>query len=216
MPHSRPQGYLATPAAGEGPGLVVLHPWWGLNAVMESVCDRLASEGFVTFAPDLYHGQVATTIEEAERLVRSLDDAQVEAQIADAVDFVSEKASEGSSGLGVIGFSLGAYYALKVSADEPDRVRAVVVFYGTGHQDFQGSQAVYLGHFAEEDAFEPESEVNRLESNIRAAGRPATFYTYAGTGHWFFEGDRPDAYDQAAAELAWERTVAFLKEALSS
>jgi carboxymethylenebutenolidase len=216
MSHSQPQGYLAIPAAGEGPGLLVLHPWWGLNALMESVCDRLASEGFVAFAPDLYHGQVAATIEEAERLSRSLDEAQVEAQIADAVEFVSERASEDSSGLGVIGFSLGAYYALKLSADGPDRVRAVVVFYGTGYQDFRGSKAVYLGHFAETDPFEPESEVERLERNIRAAGCPATFYTYADTGHWFFEGDRPDAYNQVAAQLAWERTIRFLKEALSS
>ncbi|HEX9596797.1 MAG TPA: dienelactone hydrolase family protein, partial [Anaerolineales bacterium] len=73
------------------------------------------------------------------------------------------------------------------------------------------SRAAYLGHFAENDDFEPKSAVDELEESLKAAGRPVTFYTYPETGHWFVEADRADAYDQAAAELAWERTLEFLK-----
>jgi len=82
--------------------------------------------------------------------------------------------------------------------------------------DYQRSQATYLGHFAEHDDFEPPSNVRSLEDALRAAGRPVTFHTYPGTGHWFFEQDRTGAYDQAAADLAWERTLAFLRRALPS
>jgi carboxymethylenebutenolidase len=88
----------------------------------------------------------------------------------------------------------------------------VIVFYGTGPADFSKSRASYQGHFAENDPFEPESEVTGLEDSLRAAGRPVALFKYKGTGHWFFEPDRADAYNPEAAELAWERTIAFLKE----
>ena len=71
---------------------------------------------------------------------------------------------------------------------------------------------MYLGHFAENDEFEPQTEVDALEDALRQAGRLVTFYRYPGTGHWFFEPDRTDAFDAAAAELAWDRTLAFLKD----
>jgi len=73
------------------------------------------------------------------------------------------------------------------------------------------SRAAYLGHFAENDQFEPQSNVDNLEETLRRAGRPVTFYIYSGTGHWFFEPDVSQAYKQAAASLAWDRTWAFLK-----
>jgi carboxymethylenebutenolidase len=111
----------------------------------------------------------------------------------------------------VLGFSLGAYFALDLSATHPEAVRSVVIFYGTGPADFRRSKAAYLGHFAESDPFEPRAEVDKLESAIRSAGRPVTFHHYAGTGHWFFEPDRSDAYQEVAATLAWDRTLAFLE-----
>jgi carboxymethylenebutenolidase len=83
--------------------------------------------------------------------------------------------------------------------------------YGTRPGDYGGSKAEYLGHFAEMDEFEPQSEVDQLEEALRNAGRPATFHHYEGTGHWFFEPDRTVAFNQAAAALAWARTLAFLK-----
>ena len=207
------QSFLAVPASGKGRGVLVLHPWWGVNDTIKRFCGQLSEAGFVAFAPDLYHGKIATTIAEAERLSRALDGKQARAEIAHAVDFLSERA-QGGRELAVIGFSLGAYYALDLSATVPKHVRAVVVFYGTGPTDFGASRAEYLGHFAEADQYESEAEVNNLELSLVAAGRPVTFYRYAGTGHWFFEPERTDAYNPAAATLAWERTLTFLKNSL--
>jgi carboxymethylenebutenolidase len=116
----------------------------------------------------------------------------------------------------VLGFSLGAFYALDLSATEPELVRKVVLFYGTGDGDLSRSQAAYLGHFAEHDPFEPEANVGGLEVALRRFGRPVTFHRYPGAGHWFFEPDRPEAYDPAAATLAWERTLDFLRCPISA
>jgi carboxymethylenebutenolidase len=114
----------------------------------------------------------------------------------------------------MIGFSLGASYALDLAAADPEHIRSVVLFYGTGGGDFSTARAAYLGHFAENDAFEPQPNVDDLEESLRRAGRPVTFYRYPGTGHWFFEPDRIEAYNQAAASLAWERTLTFLRHSL--
>lgn len=211
---SQPEGYLAVPRPGKGPGVLVLHAWWGLNDTMKEACERLADEGFVAFAPDLYKGRLATTVEEAKILSSQLDDQQATGDIADAVDFLWARADVDDRGLGVIGFSLGAYYALQLSAEDPDRVRAVVLFYGTGSADFSRSKAVYQGHYAETDPYEPAEDVDWLESALKSAGRPVTFYRYEGVGHWFFESDRADAYNEPAAGLAWERAVAFLGNTL--
>jgi carboxymethylenebutenolidase len=205
-------GYLARPERGEGPGVLVLHAWWGLNDTMRAVCTRLAEAGFVAFAPDLYHGKVADTIADAETLGKALDTnyLQAKAEIADATRFLGERAGQADRGLAVIGFSLGAYYALDLAAAAPEHIRSVVIFYGSGGGDFSTSRAAYLGHFAENDPYEPQSNVDDLEETLRRAGRPVTFYSYSGTGHWFFEPDRSEAYNQAAASLAWDRTLAFL------
>ena len=216
MQHQQPEGYLALPPAGTGPGVLVLHAWWGLNETAQAVCTRLAAEGYVVFAPDLYHGQLATTVAEAEGLAEALDNQQARADVAAAVDLIAQRAVPGGRGIAVVGFSLGAFYALDLSVADPGRVSAVVLFYGTGPGDYARSRAAYLGHFAEKDPFEPATNVDWLEGALRAAGRPVTFYRYPGTGHWFFEPDRTDAYDEAAATLAWERTLAFLKESLPS
>lgn len=211
------RGYLALPERGEGPGVLVLHAWWGLNDTIRAVCTRLAEAGFVAFAPDLYHGKVADTIADAEILGRALDanHLQAKAEIADATRFLSERAGQADGGLAVLGFSLGAYYALGLAAADPDHIRSVVLFYGTGGDDFSNSKAAYLGHFAENDVYEPQSNVDDLEEALKRAGRPVTFYRYPGTGHWFFEPDRTEAYNQAAASLAWDRTLAFLKRSAS-
>jgi carboxymethylenebutenolidase len=215
MEITQPLGYLATPENGSGIGLLVLHPWWGLNDTMKSVCKRLADKGYTVFAPDLYLGKIAATIEAAEALSQELNEEQAKVDISNAVEFLSGLDAVTRPELGVIGFSLGAYYALGLSVDDPQRVRAVVLFYGTGEGDFAKSRSAYLGHFAQTDEYEPESFVQNVEQALRAAGRPVTFYIYENTGHWFFEPDRPDAYNPAAAQLAWERTLAFLKDSLS-
>jgi carboxymethylenebutenolidase len=212
MPIVQPDGYLAMPAAGNGRAVLVLHAWWGLNDTIRAFCTRLADSGFVAFAPDLYHGKVADNIADAERLGQALDTnhLQAKSEIAEAAKFLHERAGPLDRSLAVVGFSLGAFYALDLSVAEPERIRSVVVFYGTGGGDFSRSKAAYLGHFAEVDQFEPPANVASLEAALRNAGRPVTFHRYPGTGHWFFEPDRAQAFNQAAASLAWERTLAFL------
>lgn len=213
MPPSQPQGFLAVPTAGTGPGVLVLHAWWGLNDTIKALCARLADAGFVAFAPDLYHGKVADTIAGAEALSQALDANyhQARTEVAEAARFLGEQVGSTDRGLAAIGFSLGASYALDISNIAPELIRSVVIFYGTWVEDLSRSRADYLGHFAENDPFEPQAQVDKLEDYIRRMGRPVTFHRYPGTGHWFFEPDRADAYDQAAAALAWERTLIFLK-----
>ncbi len=174
MPHNQPDGYLAVPPTGNGNGVLVLHAWWGLNDTMKAFCNRLAESGFVVFAPDLYHGKVTDQIAEAETLGAALDTNvdQARAEIADAVTFLKERAGASDSGLAVIGFSLGAYYALDLSVNDPENIRSVVLFYGTGPADFSRSKAAYLGHFAENDEFEPLSGVDALEETYKAGGPP--------------------------------------------
>jgi carboxymethylenebutenolidase len=213
MTLSRPQGFLALPSVGQGPGVLVLHAWWGLNDAIKAFCARLAESGFHAFAPDLYHGKVTDNIADAEILGKALDTnhLQAKAEIADATMFLNERAGQADRGLAVIGFSLGAYYALDLAAADAEHLRSVVIFYGTGSGDYSSSRAAYLGHFADNDEFEPQSNVDHLEESLRRAGRPVTFHRYPGTGHWFFEPDRAQAYNQAAARLAWDRTLAFLR-----
>jgi len=218
MTHSQPQGFLAVPPAGKGPGVLVLHAWWGLNDTIKALCAQLAEAGFVAFAPDLYHGKVADTIAGAEALSKALDAnyQQARAEVAEATRFLNERVGQADVGLAAIGFSLGASYALDISHTAPDYIRSVVIFYGTWVEDLSHSRAAYLGHFAENDPFEPQANVDRLEEYLRRVGRPVTFYRYPGTGHWFFEPDRSDAYNREAAVLAWERTLTFLRESLPS
>ena len=199
--------------SGKGDGVLVLHAWWGLNDTIKAFCTRLAQSGFIAFAPDLYHGKVADTIPGAEALGKALDanSLQAQAEIAEATKFLDERAGATSRGLAVIGFSLGANYALDLAPADPEHIRSVVLFYGTGGGDFSSSRADYLGHFAENDPYEPLAGVDELEQALRKTGRPVTFYRYSGTGHWFFEPDRVDAYNPAAASLAWDRTLAFLR-----
>lgn len=212
MPRTQPEGFLATPPSGNGRPVLVLHAWWGLNDTAKAFCTRLSESGFTAFAPDLYHGKVADQIPDAEALVKALfaNSARAVAEAAEAARFLHERAGQPADGVAVIGFSMGASVALDLAADHPDLVRSVVLFYGIGAADFSKSRAAFLGHFAENDDFEPRPGVDELEEALRRAGRPATFHHYPGTGHWFFEPDRSGAYDREASDLAWARTLAFL------
>jgi carboxymethylenebutenolidase len=215
MPRTQPDGHLVPSATGTGNGVLVLHAWWGLNDTMKAFCTRLADSGFTVFAPDLYHGQIAGTIGDAEALANALDaDAdKARADISDATDFLAEQAGQADRSIAVVGFSLGAAYALDLSISDPERIRSVVLFYGTGPGgDLTRSKAAYLGHFAETDEFEPLSGVDALETALKGAGRPVTFHRYPDVRHWFFEPDRPQAFNAEAARLAWDRTVEFLRE----
>jgi len=207
-------GYLVLPESNKGTGVLVLHAWWGLNDFFKGFCERLAKEGFVVLAPDLYHGRTATTIDEAKQLRSKLNQKQVSTDILSAVEQLLALPAVTSTSLGAIGFSLGGHWALWLSLAKPEFISAVTVFYGTKNADYSQAQAAYLGHFAESDEWVATSGVKKLEKSLRTANRPATFYVYEGTGHWFFEKDRKEAYNAKAAELAWKRTLEFLQKQL--
>lgn len=210
------RAYVAVPEGARGPGVLVLHAWWGLTSVFTDVCDRLAAAGYVALAPSLYaDGATAESIAEAEALIAAHDRApgEAEAVVLAAVEQLRGLPEVTDAGIGVIGFSMGAYWALRLSQVRPADVSAVVAVYGTGNGDYRAARAAYLGHFAEQDEFEPLEGVRALESTIRATGREVAFYVYPGTGHWFVEPNRPE-YDAEAADLVWERTLAFLKARL--
>lgn len=209
----RAVGYEALPASGSGPGVLVLHAWWGLNDVFRAVCDRLAEAGFVAVAPDLWGGAVATTIEEAEGLLEQRDGAAMERAAVEALSYLRAHPAVRGTDLGAIGFSMGAAWAIALAGEHPD-LHAVVLFYGCGETDFAAARAAFLGHFAESDPYESEEYLQQMEAAMRAAGREVEIHRYAGVGHWFFEENRPDAYNLAAASLAWERTLPFLRERL--
>ena len=195
------RAYLATPDHGNGAGVLVLHAWWGLTTDFTAICDRLAENGFVALAPDLYpDGATAQTIPEAEALRDTLDEAgdETEATVQQAAERLLDLPGVTGGRIGVIGFSLGAYFALQLSQSRPELVGAAVTVYGTDDGDYSTATAAYLGHFAENDDYEPLDLVQTLETRIRAAGREATFYTYPCTSLWFFEPSRTDVYNAEA------------------
>lgn len=208
-------GYLAVPSSGTGVGLLVLHAWWGLNAFFRTFCDRLAEEGFVVFAPDFYDGAVAGSIAEAEVLVETLGYEAAQKTVLEALETLRQNPAVQGDHVGVIGFSMGAYWSVLLSILRPEYVAATVLFYGVGEGDFTAARCAYQGHFAETDAWEPMEQVQAMETALRTASREVNFYIYPEVGHWFFEENQPEAYDAEAAGLAWERTLTFLKERLA-
>jgi len=200
-------------AAGDfrpgAPGVVVLHPWWGLNDDVVAFVDRLAAAGFAVVAPDLFDGKVAATVEDAERLAGSADEASVDAIALAAVDHLADRLGP-TAKLAALGFSYGAAMAISAPT-ERDRLDASVVYYGT----YTGSiltraRVPVLGHFAETDPFETDEGIAEFEEGLKSAGRDVVIHRYPGTGHWFAEPSR-DAYRAEAADLAFERTVTFLQ-----
>jgi carboxymethylenebutenolidase len=210
---SMEKAYVAVPQSGKGPGVLVLHAWWGLNDFFKRFCDRLAGAGFVALAPDLYGGKIASTVEDAENLVSSLDRKRANSTMLAALDALKAHPAVTGEGLGAVGFSLGALFALQVADQRPADIAAVVVFYG-GEGPVASPLSV-LGHFAERDGWGADPpEVQELKKMLLDAGGEALFHTYPGTQHWFFESDVTAAYHEEAATLAWTRTVEFLRNRL--
>lgn len=200
----------AAGAAGPGtPGVVMFHPWWGLNDDVVAYADRLAAAGFAVVAPDQFGGLVASTIEEADRLSGAVDEAAVDAIALAAVDHLADRLGP-TARLAALGFSFGAAWSMWSPA-ERDRLVASVVYYGsTAGPSLSRASVPVLGHFAETDPYEPDEAIAAFEATLRWAGRDIVIHRYPGTGHWFAEPSR-DAYRAEAADLAFERTVAFLR-----
>jgi carboxymethylenebutenolidase len=209
------RGYLAVPSHPKG-AVLVLHAWWGLNDFFKGYADRLASQGYLAFAPDLYDGPVAKTVEEAKVLhsEKEKDDVRMKTIILGAEEFLRSNPSVSGRKIGVIGFSMGAAWSYLLSTMKPESVGAVVVFYGAWPTDFSKAKAAFLGHFSPDDEWEPIDGIKATESKLREAGRDVEFHFYPGTKHWFVEENRPVEYNRDAADLAWKRTIAFLDNKL--
>lgn len=215
-PRSSSTAYVVTPESGRGPGVMVLHGWWGLTSFVRRSCDRLADEGFVAIAPDLFGGETADRPDQAQELLARIDVDEVVSAVLSTSSALRDLPATVDRPVGVIGMSMGASLALWLATRAPEQVGAAVVYYGSQDIDFETVTAPILGHFAERDELVSDDEVVEMEAHLRLLGKEVEFHRYAGTGHWFIEDDRPAAYDASAAQLAWDRTVGFLHHHLDS
>lgn len=210
------RGYLALPGARSGPGVLVIQEWWGLVDHVRDVCDRLAREGFVALAPDLYRGEATGDPGEAQRLMMDLDIPRAESDLdAAATRLLGQDGVEGPK-LGCIGFCMGGQLALKAGSTNA-RIGAVVDCYGIHPNvslDCDGMGAAVFGVFAENDGFIPPEAVRDLEAKLASAGVRARLKTYLGVDHAFLNDSRPDVYDAATAKEAWSDILAFLRAEL--
>lgn len=206
-------GYLSLPA-GKGGGVIVIQEWWGLVPHIKDVADRLASEGYVALAPDLYHGTTTTEPDEAGKLMMSMKMDQAAKDMSGAFEYL--KAHEACNGkVGDIGFCLGGGLSLWLATLKP--LDACVVYYGIlpGVQpDLSRLSAPVLGHYAERDNFASPEKAHELEQQVRALGKHMQIYIYTGTEHAFFNDTRPEVHNKPAAKLSWDRTLGFLKQHL--
>jgi carboxymethylenebutenolidase len=209
-------GWLATPAAGKvkGKGVIVIQEWWGLVGHIKSVAGRFAAEGFTALAPDLYHGQQTKSPDEAGKLLMALDVPRAERDLSASVQHLMTLTGGGK--VGVVGFCMGGALSLFTACVNGDRVGACVIYYG-GHPkveyDFDRVQAPVLGHWAEHDDWANQSR-DRFREAFDRLGKKYEFHTYPGTKHAFFNDERPEVHDAAAAKLSWTRTLAFFDQNL--
>jgi len=214
-------GYLATPPGGSGPGVIVIQEWWGLVPQIKRVCDRLAAEGFVGLAPDLYHGESAshTEMDKAGQLMSSLPPDRAARDMGGAVGFLLGHQAVQGEAVGATGFCMGGALTLLLAALQGPRIGAAVPYYGAPLGDtapeWSGLTASVLGHFAEEDQFFPVGPVRELEASLKKMGKDVTFVYHPGMGHAFANEDNAlGTYDAEAAQQAWGRTVEFLHKHL--
>lgn len=208
--------YIAIPKAGTGPGVLVLHSWWGLNAFFRSLCDRFAEAGLVALAPDLYDGRVASTINTAKKLraeVTASRRVPVYKVLMAAIEQLSSHDAVARRDVGIVGFSMGGHWALWLAQRPELPVTSTVVFYAARNGNFANRRSRFQFHFAEEDQWVSTASVKKMRQSLEIAGNDAEYYEYPGTIHWFFEADRQDAFDPSAAALAWNRSLSFLHDA---
>jgi carboxymethylenebutenolidase len=210
-------GYLAEPKGkGPFPAVVVVIEWWGLNDQIKGVADRLAAEGYVALVPDLYYGKVTADPEKAHELMRGLDEKVAVKDLSSAVGYLRSLPEVGSSKVGSIGFCMGGGVSLRLALAGAG-LSGAVMFYGQPETDPAALKSVscpVLGLFGAEDQGIPTEKVEEMAKQLNQVGKGAEVKTYPGAGHAFFNETRP-SYNQAAAEDAWKRTLAFFKANLS-
>lgn len=208
-------GELVLPAGdGKAPAVVLIQEWWGVNDHIRSLLDRLAAEGFVALAPDLYHGTVTRDPEEASRLLNALDKPRAVEEIAGAVSYLTGH-PRGNGKVGVMGFCMGGAFAFASAAMIPE-IGAAVPFYGipSPAPSYADVSAPILAHFASRDGWAKASDAEALQRQLQGLGKSMELHVYD-ADHAFMNDTRPEVYAPEAAKLAWERSIAFLRRNLA-
>ncbi len=210
------RGYLAHPEGSPRglPGVLVIHEWWGLNDDIRTKARRLAGEGYLALAVDLFGGEVAETPERARELTGGVDESAAESNLAQARAFLAER--RGAPRIGSIGWCFGGGWSLRTALLLPGEVDAAVMYYGrveTDPERLEALRAPLLGIFGAEDQGIPVEDVRRFEAVLDSLGKEASVRIYEGADH-AFANPSGDRYHAEAASDAWERTTAFLAEHL--
>ncbi|NNE94840.1 MAG: hypothetical protein HKN24_02315 [Acidimicrobiales bacterium] len=193
---------------GSGPGVLVLHSWWGLNDWTRDFCRRIADLGYTVISPDLLEGINASTEEEAERALAERSPDELSGLVMSSARTLRAVAQDPNAPIAVVGLSMGASMALWLAARLPKEVAGAVVFYGTQSIDFDNATASFQGHFGDADHMVSEEDRVVTESFLRLGDNDTDFHVYPGAKHWFMEAG--DNFDPEAAELAFDRMANFL------
>jgi carboxymethylenebutenolidase len=197
---------ILKPAGSKGPGVLVAHAWWGLNRTIRDYGAALAREGFVVGLVDVFGGETTTSIEDAEKLIRTHWDV-ADKRLTEGLAELGGSDAVTGAGVGAVGFSFGGFHLLE-QLGKAGPLTKLVTYYAT--HPLPERHAPVLAHFAAEDEFESAEDAAAMTAALEASGPANVTYTYPGTKHWFAEADRPE-HDASAAKLAFERTVAFLR-----
>ncbi len=199
--------YFVMPPDGPGPGVLLLHSWWGLTPFFRRLADRLADRGFTVLAPDLNLGETFEDQEAAQRHLAEANANHLARLVLDSATILGERSA--GPRIGAMGFSMGASLALWASVRLPAAFAAVSAFYGTQSIDFAGATAAYQVHLAGTDHLVSEDDAVFMEATMSLEELPVEVHRYDDAKHWFFEEDST-AFRPDDAALAWERTVEFL------
>jgi len=210
------QGYLAEPASSTGaPALVVIQEWWGMNEQIRGVAERLARAGYLALVPDLYRGKSTIDAEEAHHLMTNLNFGDAASQdVRGAVQYLKGRAGK----VGITGFCMGGALTLLSLTMVPE-ADAGVVWYGHPPLEFLDAskiKAPVMAHWAEQDNAFPIAGVDAVEEKLRAAGvayQAHRYLAYHGFANETAQGPRRypfTQYDEAWAQVAWDRTFSFL------
>ena len=207
-------GFLAAPeAAGPHGAMIVIHEWWGLNDWVKEQTEKLAGEGYVALAVDLYRGKTASDPAEAHELMRGLPQDRAIKDLKAAVDYLGTRPDVRKDRIGVIGWCMGGGLAVQLAVHDP-RMRACVVNYGalpTDPGDLQNIGAPILGNFGAEDRGITPADVKEFDKGMSKLHKVVSLKIYDNAGHGFENPNNTAAYRPEAAADAWNRTVVFLK-----
>jgi carboxymethylenebutenolidase len=213
---TRPAGeaFLVEPADGtSGPGVLVLHSWWGLNDWTRDFCRRIADLGYTVVGPDLLEGANPATEAEAARALAERSPDELSGLVISSARTLRAVAEDPNAPIAVVGLSMGASMALWLAARLPEEVAAAIVFYGAQSIDFDDARATFQGHFGDDDHMVSEEDRVVTESFLRLGDNTTEFHVYPGAKHWFME--QGENFDEDAAQVAFERMSTFLSSALT-